>query len=406
MVRRPRVTVAAVVVAVMTSTAACTGTSGTDASTGGASVSASVASPSPTPTPTPAKVVVSIKDGAKGVEPSAPISVTATSGTLSDVVVTSVKGGHVLEGTQSGPTWTATSRPRPGTAYRITATAKGSDGTPLEQTSTFSTLTPKITATYHLVYDGETVGVGMPVSVQFDSAVKTQAQRAEVERNVKVTTVPEQAGAWGWLDNRQLMWRPESYWKPGTKVSVDAALTGLQTGDGKWVANDAEGGFTVGSAMVSTVDIAGHTMTVTRNGKTLRTLPISAGRNDDPRWVTRSGTKVIITKEADVVMDSASIGVPKGDPDYYQSDVQWGLRVTWTGEYLHSAPWSVGAQGNANVSHGCVNLSPSNAKWMFDASKVGDIVVFKGSKRPFIPTEGIGVWEYSWTKWQKQSALA
>jgi lipoprotein-anchoring transpeptidase ErfK/SrfK len=261
-----------------------------------------------------------------------------------------------------------------------------------------------VTATYGVLHDGETVGVGMPVSIQFDSQVATKAQRAEVEKRVKVTTVPAQEGSWGWLDNRQLMWRPKEYWKPGTKVTVEAPLTGVQTGEGKWVANDASGSFTVGSAMVSTVDIQNHTMTVRRDGQVLRTIPVSTGR-PGPKTETRSGTKVIITKQRAITMDSTSIGIPKGTPGYYRIDTDYNLRVTWTGEFLHSAPWSVGAQGNSNVSHGCVNMAPANAQWMFANSKVGDVVKFTGSTREFLPTEGIGVWQYSYAGWQEQSAL-
>jgi lipoprotein-anchoring transpeptidase ErfK/SrfK len=104
-------------------------------------------------------------------------------------------------------------------------------------------------------------------------------------------------------------------------------------------------------------------------------------------------------------MDSSTVGIPKGDPDYYNLETKWNLRVTWTGEYLHSAPWSVGSQGSANVSHGCVNMSPANAQWMFENSKVGDVVKFTGSNRAFQPHEGIGVWMYDFAGWKAQSAL-
>ena len=179
----------------------------------------------------------------------------------------------------------------------------------------------------------------------------------------------------------------------------------MQTGPGKWVANDASGSFTVGSTMISTVDIKRHRMTVTKDGKVLRTIPISAGR-PGPTTETRSGIKVIIRKEGDVVMDSATIGIKKGEPGYYKIPTQSAMRVTWTGEYLHSAPWSVGSQGSSNVSHGCVNMAPAAAAWMYSVSKVGDIVKFTGSGREFLPAEGIGVWQYSWAGWKAQSALS
>jgi lipoprotein-anchoring transpeptidase ErfK/SrfK len=245
----------------------------------------------------------------------------------------------------------------------------------------------------------------MPVIVQFDSAVVTKAQRAEVEKRVKVTSVPKQDGAWGWLDNRQLMWRPKDYWISGTKVTVSTPLHGLQTGDGKWVAGDDQTSFTVGSSMVSTVDMRAHNLVVRRNGVVLRTIPVSTGK-PGPKTETRYGTKVIIERNSAITMDSATVGIPKGAPGYYKIDTKWNLRLTWTGEFIHSAPWSVNAQGTQNVSHGCTNMSPTNAAWMFTNSKMGDIVKFTGSSRAFQPTEGIGVWVYDFAGWKAQSALA
>lgn len=359
----------------------------------------------PTPAATPAALAIAPADHATDVLPSSAVTVAASSGTLSSVRVVDEAGTELAGAVGADGTWTSTGPLRPSASYTVTAVAAGSDGTPATTTSTFATLKPKVTATYGIVYSGQTVGVGMPVSIQFDSAVTSAKYRAEVEKRVSVETTPKTEGAWGWLDDRQLMWRPKTYWQPGTVVRVKAPLTGVQTGDDKWVANDDQGGFTIGSSMISTVNIKTHTMTVREGGKVLRTLPVSTGR-PGPLTETRSGTKVIITKEPQVTMDSATIGIPKGKPGYYKVQTQWNLRVTWTGEYLHSAPWSVSSQGNTNVSHGCVNLSVPNAKWMFDHSKVGDIVDFVGSSRVFYPTEGIGVWQYSYPNWQKQSALA
>lgn len=361
-------------------------------------------SPSPSsPTSTPVELDVTPADGTKGVRPDQPVVVKAVNGTLDAVTVTDAKG-RMVRGTLADGTWTTSARLAPSATYTVTAQAKGEDGTASTTTSTFTTLTPKVTATYGILNAGETVGVGMPVAIQFDSAVTTAKMRAEVERRVRVTTSPKQAGAWGWLDSRQLMWRPSSYWKPGTTVTVSAPLTGVQTGPDKWVGNDDDARFTVGSAMVSTVDIASHTMTVRRGGEVVKVIPVSTGR-PGKLTETRSGTKVIIRKEGEVTMDSTTIGIAKGEPGYYKIDTRWNLRVTWTGEYLHAAPWSVGAQGSANVSHGCVNMSPANAQWMFENSKVGDVVKFVGSKRPFLPTEGIGVWQYTYQGWKAQSAL-
>jgi lipoprotein-anchoring transpeptidase ErfK/SrfK len=370
-----------------------------NAAHGGSSTSSSSSSTSTAP-----QLSITPADKATDVLPTTPVVVQASTGTLNQVKVSDATGRVVAGALDSTGTWKSTDRLAPSAAYTVTATATGPDGGASTTTSSFTTHHPAVTATYGVLYSGETVGVGMPVSIQFDTAVATKAMRAQIEKLVTVTTSPKQAGAWGWLDDRQLMWRPVSYWRPGTTVSVKAALTGVQTGPDKWISHDDGGTFTVGSAMISTVNIQTHMMTVTRAGQVIKTIPVSTGR-PGPLTETRYGTKVVIRKEGQVTMDSSTVGIPKGNPNYYKIDTKWNLRLTWTGEYIHSAPWSVGSQGTANVSHGCTNMSPANAQWMFENSKVGDIVTFTGSTRPFLPTEGIGVWQYTYAQWQKQSAL-
>ncbi len=365
---------------------------------------APTATTEPTPEPTPAVLEVTPADLATGVLPNAAVTVKASSGTIGAVTLADAKGVKIPGQADSGGTWTTSELLRPSTAYTFTVAATGPDGTETTTTSTFTTLKPKITATYGLIPGGGNVGVGMPVIVQFDSSVITKAQRAEVEKRVKVTSVPKQAGAWGWLDNRQLMWRPKEYWLPGTKVTLSTPLHGLQTGEGKWIAGDDQTSFTVGSAMISTVDMNAHTMVVRRGGAVIRTFPVSTGK-PGALTETRFGTKVIIERNSAITMDSATVGIPKGDPNYYKIDTKWNLRLTWTGEFIHSAPWSTNAQGSQNVSHGCTNMAPANAQWMFNNSKMGDIVKFTGSSREFKPTEGIGVWVYDFAGWKAQSAL-
>ncbi|MBE3076113.1 MAG: L,D-transpeptidase family protein, partial [Actinobacteria bacterium] len=319
----------------------------------------------PTPGTTPAVVVVSPGDQAIEVRPNAPVTVEAYSGTLRVVTLVDAKGDKVQG--QAGPdgTWRTSELLQPSTAYTFTIAATGPDGTATSTSSTFRTLKPQVSATYALMPNGGNVGVGMPVIVQFASGVATKAQRAEVEKRVKVTTVPVQRGAWGWLDSRQLMWRPRNYWLPGTKVTVSAPLHGVQTGDNKWIAGDDRTSFTVGSSMVSTVNMNAHVMTVRRNGVVIRTFKVSTGK-PGPRTETRYGTKVIIERNSAITMDSATVGIPKGNPNYYKIRTKWNLRLTWTGEFIHSAPWSVNSQGTENVSHGCTNMAPADAEWMFD----------------------------------------
>ena len=358
----------------------------------------------PTPEATPAILDVFPADLATNVLPNVPVTVKASSGTLGAVTLVGPKGEKVEGEAGSDGTWKSGELLRPSSSYTLTVAATGPDGSPSTTRSTFKTLTPQVRATYGLIPNGGTVGVGMPVIVQFDSAVSTKAQRAEVEKRVKVTSSPAQRGAWGWLDDRQLMWRPQTYWKPGTKVTLSTPLHGLQTGVNKWITGDDATSFTVGSSMVSSVDMHTHTLTVRRNGAVIRTIPVSTGR-PGPLTETRYGTKVIIERNSAIVMDSATVGIPKGDPNYYKINTKWNLRLTWTGEFIHSAPWSVNSQGSTNVSHGCTNMAPASAEWMFNNSKMGDIVKFTGSSRAFKPTEGIGVWVYDFAGWKAQSAL-
>ncbi len=378
------------------------GTSGPAAK--GAEPSVSTPEVTPTPTTTPAALDVVPADLATGVAPNVPVTVKAVTGTLGNVTLVDAKGENVPVRAGADGSWTNSELLRPAATYSLTVASTGPDGTATTTISTFTTLVPKVRATYGLIPNGGVVGVGMPVIVQFDSGVITPAQRAEVEKRVKVTTVPVQQGAWGWLDNRQLMWRPKDFWFPGTKVSVSTPLHGLQTGADKWIVGDDQASFTVGPSMVSTVDMHLHTLVVRRDGVVIRTIPVSTGR-PGALTETRYGTKIIIERNAAITMDSATVGIPKGDPNYYKIDTKWNLRVTWTGEFLHSAPWSVNAQGTQNVSHGCTNLAPANAEWMFNNSRMGDVVKFTGSSRPFKPTEGIGVWVYDFAGWKAQSAL-
>jgi lipoprotein-anchoring transpeptidase ErfK/SrfK len=360
----------------------------------------------PTATQRPAAVLrVSPADGAIDVRPDAPITVGVSLGTLESVKLVDSHGDEVRGKAGPDGEWRSSGLLRPYTAYTLSIAATGPDGLAASVSSAFTTVKPKVIATYSVSPDGSVVGVGMPVIVHFDSAVTTRARRAEVEKRVKVTTVPAQRGAWGWLDERQLMWRPEHYWITGTKVSVSTPLHGVQTGDGKWVTADAATTFTVGPSMVSTVDMRRHTLTLRRNGVVIRTFPVSTGK-PGPLTETRTGIKVIMERNSKLVMDSATVGIPKGKPGYYKITTQWNLRLTLTGEFIHSAPWSVNSQGTENVSHGCTNMAPGDAEWMFRNSRMGDIVAFTGGNRVFKPLEGYGVWVYGYADWAALSALA
>lgn len=370
-------------------------------SSSGASSSSSSSS---TPTTPVATVTITPADGATAVRPTTPVKVTADGGTLGDVTVSDGEGGE-LEGKLSddGSAWTSTKPLTLKTTYTVTATATNSAGAVTDVVSTLDTVKPQDDADFYLLPSGNTpVGVGMPVVVQFAGLV-SEENRDDVERRVSVTTSPRVNGAWGWLDARQLIWRPVGYWKPGTKVRVKADLTGVETRPGIWGMRAASTSFTVGSSMINTVDVKKLTMTVRENGTVIKTIPVTTGKKG---YETRNGTKVIISRESSRQMDAETTGLAKTDPEYYNIKVKYAMRLTWSGEFVHAAPWSVGSQGRASVSHGCTGMSTANAKWLYDRSKMGDVVTYTGSRRGLEDDNGYTMWNMSLKQWAKRSALA
>ena len=369
----------------------------------GSAASSATPSVGASPTTPAAQVSVSPQPGSRSIRPDEPVTVSVDGGRLTAVTLTDAKGREV-EGAFAADQarWSSTEPLSPRTKYTVRAVATNAAQQETRTTAQLRTLTPDVTANYHLLPSGATeVGVGMPVVVQFDGLVD-QSRRAAIERRMSVTTSPKVKGAWGWLDARQLVWRPASYWKSGTQVKVKADIGGLQTRKGAWTSRDASTTFRVGSAMVSTVDIQKHTLTVRRNGKVLRVVPVTTGKDG---FATRNGVKVIISRESSRQMDAETTGLKKSDPEYYNVKVKYAMRVTWSGEFLHAAPWSVGSQGRANVSHGCTGMSTANAKWLFERSKMGDVVRFVGSKRPLESYNGYTMWNMSLASWARQSAL-
>jgi lipoprotein-anchoring transpeptidase ErfK/SrfK len=265
--------------------------------------------------------------------------------------------------------------------------------------STVNLRTPAAPHTYHafLSPGGGKVGVGAPVVVTFDRAIPT-SRRAAVESGLAVTTQPHVVGAWHWMGDTVVHWRPPSYWKTGTKVSVSSDLQGVSIGHGYWGAVGRHSArFTIGASHISEVDQASHEMKVFDNGKLIRTFPVSTGRSQYP---TMDGVHIALEKSQSVEMDSATVGIPKGSPGYYDEIVYWDVRISNGGEFVHAAPWSVGDQGHINVSHGCVNLSTDDAEWFYNWAQPGDVVDVYGGVRPPEPGDaGTADWNMSWKQW-------
>jgi len=346
------------------------------------------------------KITASVHDGDVDVEVDDPVTVTAEGGVLGSVTLVN-EAGRVIEGEMSpdGVTWTSTEPLGYNKRYTLTARSLGLGGV-TSQTMTFQTHSPdNLTMPYVVPSDGEVVGVGQPVAVRFDENIPN---RLAAQKAITIKTDPPVEGAFYWLNNREVRWRPANYWKPGTKVEVEVNTYGVDLGDGLFGQENVKTSFTIGDEVISTVDDTTKTMTVRRNGEVIKTMPVSMGKNSTP---TNNGVYIVGDRRAHMVMDSSTYGVPVNSPDGYRTEVDWATQLSYSGIYVHSAPWSVGSQGYANVSHGCINVSPSNAKWFYENSKRGDIVEVRNTVGSPLPgTDGLGDWNIPWEQWKAGNA--
>jgi lipoprotein-anchoring transpeptidase ErfK/SrfK len=364
---------------------------------------AAESSATPTETPEP-RVAVRTNVQSTNVRVDRTLEVAAAGGTLQRVTVQAPKLGKLDGKMAPGNTrWVATERLEPGTTYTVrtvSVTPKGTRQPDVQRFRTADLTLDEQTYASIAPLDGETVGAGMPVIVSFDVAV---TDKKSIQKHLKVTSQPAQPGAWHWLSDHEVHWRPKDYWRPGTHVEVDVDVNSVPAGAGVFGQESRHIAFEIGDKVVHKVDVDAHRMRTFINGSLARTIPISAGK---PGWETRSGTKVIIEKHRRKRMNAATIGVDENDPEYYDlSNVEYALRVTYSGEFLHAAPWSVGSQGNDNVSHGCVGMSTADARWVYDLTRRGDIVEVTGSDRWMTLENGYGDWNLPFADYKAGSAL-
>src|SRR3954469_13428154 len=388
----------AVTVVTALALAGCSGHAAIGAGTSSVSSTVGGAAPSQSPVAPGVAISVSPGDGSKAVRPDTPVVATVKGGTVSSAQLQSADGQRLQGRIDGAGGWQATDALKPGTTYTLTVKATGSAGA-ASKTTTFRTLVPKAYNRTTLVPgDDWTVGVGMPVVVSFASPVTNKAAAVKA---LTVTSTPKQVdGAWRWISATEVQWRPASYWPAGTNVFVKAATGGVELSPGVWGRRTVTSSFSVGRAQISTVDVNRDTLTVRRDGRVIKVIPVTTGQTTSkPSFVTRGGIKVIMSRESSVRMDAASTGTDPKDPNYYNLVVHWALRLTYSGEFLHAAPWSVAAQGRQNVSHGCTGMSDANAKWMYDHAQIGDVVVYQGSKRPLEPGNGYTAWNMSFSDW-------
>ncbi|WP_200305548.1 L,D-transpeptidase [Streptomyces adelaidensis] len=349
------------------------------------------------------EAVVSIapKHGADSVATSGALKVTAAKGKLSEVTVENDKGEKIAgEIASDGATWTPSIHLNSATEYKVHAVAKDSEGREAAEDSSFTTLTPKNTFVgIFTPEDGSKVGVGMPFSIRFTRGITAPE---DVEKAITVKTEPAVDVEGHWFGNDRIDFRPEKYWKAGTKVTVDLNLDGVEGRDGVYGEQSKKVSFTIGRSQVSTVDVKKLTMKVARDGKVIKTIPVTTGK---PGMETWNGQMVISERLSVTRMNGETVGY---GGEYDIKDVPDAMRLTNSGTFIHGNYWGGDAFGNYNASHGCIGLRDTRGgydraapgAWFFDNSMVGDVVVVKNSNdRTVDPDNGYNGWNMSWEKW-------
>nr|WP_239127712.1 Ig-like domain-containing protein [Asanoa siamensis] len=358
--------------------------------------------PSPTAPPIPFQFAVTPADKKKDLPVSTEIGTSVKGGEITSVKLTDKSGKEVKGALREDKTsWVPNAPLKYKTDYTATVIATSAAGQAETKTVSFSTKAKSgndIGSGLYL-FNGKTYGVAMPVVVEFSPGI-AKKDRAAVQSRLFVRTDPPQPGVWHWVSSgTQAYYRAPDYWKPGTKITVRAAIEGIPLSNGRVGDQDRKATATIGDKFEMKVENKTKKMQVFKNDKLVKTFPVSLGKASTP---SSSGTMIVMDKQEHTVFDTfAELGPEEG----YRTDIDFAQRLTWGGEYIHSAPWSVGDQGRRNVSHGCVNLAPGNASWLFGQTKVGDPITIRGTERKLEPGNGWTAWNLSWSDFVKGSAL-
>jgi lipoprotein-anchoring transpeptidase ErfK/SrfK len=354
--------------------------------------------------PEPFSFSISPAADAKNLPISTEVGTKVTGGKVTAVTLSDDKGGRVGGAMRDDRTsWVPAAPLKYGRTYTATVTVERADGgAPETRTTKFATLRSRPgreIGTGLYLFDDKTYGVAMPVVAEFNPGIAAK-DRANVQRRLFVSSDPPQPGVWHWVDSgTQAYYRPPTYWQPGTKLTVRLALEGLPVGKGRYGNVDRKATATIGRKLTMEVDNKSKQMYVYRDDKLIRKIPVSLGKKSTP---SSSGTMVVMEKKETTVFDTfAELGPVEG----YRTNISYAQRITWSGQYVHAAPWSVGAQGRRNVSHGCVNMSTGNAVWLFRQTLVGDPITVKGTERKLANGDGWTAWMYPWERYIKGSAL-
>ncbi|MHB1615106.1 MAG: L,D-transpeptidase [Actinomycetes bacterium] len=372
---------------------------------------ASTTLPAGTPTAMPASNALSPTSGSlpatSGVPVvpwSSPLVLTTTHGTFSSVTVTDSLGLPVQGSvTARGTRWTSQPQLYPSTRYTLAAHLAGSGGV---DTQTITVVTDQASTLLTPLFTpgpGNTVGVGFPIYVTFNHAVTNEAA---VSAAMTVTSSIPVTGAWHWFSPTQAHYRPQTFWPAHDTITVDAHLAGVDAGGGAWGHGTYQYAFSTGNAWISHANVTAHTLTVTENGKVVRTIPASFGNTISP---TQNGIHIVLEKQPSILMTSCSAQVTCNptNPNYYSLEVYWDVRISNGGEFVHAAPWNH-SLGQANLSVGCVNISTSQADWFYhNSGRRGDVVeVTNSAAATDLQDPGEMDWNMPWSAWLAGSGQA
>jgi len=394
--RRWRTAVAALVAgAVLLS--ACSGDKSPSWKSGAQAGASASASPEPPPSTV---AVIQPAANAKGVVASTEVKYTSEDPENTTVEVADADG-NAVDGTldKDAATWRPAKTLQYAKTYTVTVNGTATDGKVGTATSSFTTMAKpsKLVRVTSFLGDGQTVGVGMPLIINFGRSIPAKS-RATVERRMVVTATPAQVGSWSWISPTEVHYRPQVYWRAGSKVAYKLSLGGVPMGDGWYGRSDLSVDLKIGRSFVMTVSNKTKRMTVKQNGKLIQTIPVSLGKASTP---SSSGTMLVIEKKRHTVFDTmAELGPVNG----YRTEIDFAQRITWSGQFIHSAPWSEGKQGKVNVSHGCVNVSEKMGAWLFGRTMMGDPITVSGTEAKLQNGNGWTDWNMSWEQFKKGSA--
>ncbi|MEV0218028.1 Ig-like domain-containing protein [Streptomyces sp. NPDC050704] len=359
-----------------------------------------------------AQIKITPKDGTDNASINNDAAVAVTKGTLTDVTMETASGTAV-EGQISADkkSWKPAAQLERATTYKVAVTAKDSEGRAAHENASFTTVSPANSFIGNFTpEDGSTVGVGMPVSINFDKAI---TNKADVQKGITVSSTSGQEVVGHWFNANRIDFRPEDYWKGGSTVTLKLNLDGVEGASGVYGVQQKTVTFKIGRNQVSIVDAKTKTMKVTQDGKTIRTIPISAG---SPENKTYQGQMVISEKFKETRMNGATVGFTDDDGkgEYDIKDVPNAMRLSSSGTFIHGNYWGEKSIfGSVNTSHGCVGLSDTKGAndpntpggWFFSNSIIGDVVDVRNTgDKTIAPDNGLNGWNLDWAAWKAGSA--